>query len=263
MIDLERSLADLADRVEIPGGDWLVDDVMRRIAEPAPRPAPRRALRFAGAVVIVLVVVAIALPGPRRAVARWLGFDSVRIEPSVPVPASDAPATSGLGPVVTTTAPEPALDLGAAVSIDDAMEQTGLPDPTPSLLGDPLSVHVVQPPASGQIVLVYAPSELVRESAVTGAGALVSVIPAHINEGFFQKTLRATSTVQSVDVDGARGYWIDGSPHELLFEFGNEVLPDTFRLATNTLLWQRDGHLYRLEADIGLDTALRIAESVP
>jgi hypothetical protein len=165
--------------------------------------------------------------------------------------------------VLTTTAPEPELDLGAAVSIEDATERTALPDPTPSLLGEPLSVHVVQPPASGQIVLVYSPSELLPESTVTGAGALVSVFPAQINGGFFQKTLGATSTVQSVDVDGAAGYWIDGSPHELLFEFGDEVLPDTFRLATKTLLWQRDGLVYRLEADIDLDTALRIAESVP
>jgi len=143
------------------------------------------------------------------------------------------------------------------------MARTGLPDPTPTLLGEPLSVHVVQPPDSGQIVLVYPPSDLLPESSVTGAGALVSVMPAKIDEGFFQKTLGATSTVRSVDVDGAPGYWIEGSPHELLFEFGDQILPDTFRLATNTLLWQRGDDVYRLEADIDLDTALRIADSVP
>ncbi len=271
MIDLERSLTELAQRLEIPGGEWMVEDVVRRIAEPVSRPATRqtprrRALQVAGAVSLALVVVAVALPGPRRAVARWLGFDSVRIEPAVTVPTTSAvPSTTIGAPAATsttTTVPVPALHLGDAVSIDAAMAQTGLPNPSPSLLGAPLSVHVVEPPASGQIVLVYAPSELVPESTVTGAGALVSVMPAKIEEGFFRKTLGNTSTVRPVSVDGASGYWIEGAPHELMFTFGDEVLPDTFRLATNTLLWQRGDHVYRLEADVPLSTAVRIAESV-
>jgi hypothetical protein len=273
MIDLERSLGELADRLEIPGGDWLADDVMRRIAVPARPVRYRRALRIAGAALLVLVVVLIALPGPRRAVARWLGFDSVRIEqapavPTTPVPSTNVPASESSTIVTSTTiaVDEIALDLGASTSLDAAMAQTGLPDPTPSLLGTPQSVHVVEPPVAGQIVLVYVPSDLLPKSSVTGVGALVSVMPAKIEEGFFRKGLGGTATVQSVDVDGATGYWIEGSPHELLFQFGDaddNILPDTFRLATNALLWQRGDHVYRLEADIDLDTALRIAKSVP
>ena len=270
MIDLERSLTELADRLEISGGEWMVDDVMRRIAEPARHRPPRRALRLAGAVIVALVVIGVVLPGPRRAVARWLGFDSVRIEPGEPVGSTtstgSAPTTPSAAASTTTSTivspPEPDLDLGASLSIDGAMTRTGLPDPTPTLLGAPLSVHVVQPPEAGQIVLVYPPSDVLPKSSVTGVGALVSVMPAMINEGFFRKTLGETSTLRSVDVDGAPGYWIEGSPHELLFEFGDEILPDTFRLATNTLLWQRGENLYRLEADIDLDTALRIAKSM-
>jgi hypothetical protein len=263
-LDLELSLTELAERVEIPGGAWLVDDVMRRIAEPAPpRRHPRRAVRIAGALVLALVVVAVVLPGPRHAVARWLGFDSVRIEPGVTVPTTASPSSSTPSVVATTSVPEPALELGEDVSIEDAIARTGLPDPTPALLGAPLSVHVVEPPKSGQIVLVYTPSELVPESSVTGAGAIVSVMPAKIEEGFFRKTLGNAATVRPVSVDGARGYWIEGSPHELMFEFGDEVLPDAFRLATNTLLWQRGDHVYRIEADIDLGAAVRIAKSVP
>ncbi|MEP7114113.1 MAG: hypothetical protein ABI862_12675, partial [Ilumatobacteraceae bacterium] len=58
------------------------------------------------------------------------------------------------------------------------------------------------------------------------------------------------------------GYWIEGSPHQLMFVFGDNVQDDTLRLATNTLLWQRGDRVYRLEADIDLATALRIARSV-
>ena len=71
------------------------------------------------------------------------------------------------------------------------------------------------------------------------------------------------ATVRSVVVDGGQGYWIEGSPHQLFFEVGDDIQVDTLRLATNTLLWQRNGHVYRIEADIDLDAALRIAASVP
>jgi hypothetical protein len=131
------------------------------------------------------------------------------------------------------------------------------------LLGAPQSIHVVLPPASGQIVLVYPPSDLLPQSAVTGVGALVSVLPAHIEEGFFRKTLGTEATVRSVDLGAVSGYWIEGSPHQVMFEIGaDQVQPDTLRLATNTLLWERDGFVYRIEADISLETAVRIANSV-
>jgi hypothetical protein len=275
MIDIENSLVELAERIEIPSNDWLVDDVVRRISEPARRPTDRRGFSFAGAMVALAVVVIAVLPGPRHAVARWLGFDSVRIEPGVvtipqPLESTTTSSTTAVPPTSATTTPSivPTTvavllpGLGSTLSIDEAMVRTHLPDPSPSLLGDPQSVHVVQPPATGQIVMVYAPSDLTPQSAITGVGALVSVMPAKIEEGFFQKTL-GDATVRSVDVAGAQGYWIEGSPHQLLFEFvGGQILQDTLRLATNTLLWQRGDFVYRLEAAVDLDTALRIAESV-
>ncbi len=275
MIDLERSLTELADRVQIPGGDWLVGDVVRRLGEPVKHRRQRRAIALAGALVAFLAIVTFALPGPRHAVARWLGFDSVRIEPGVTAPPTAAPPTiASTSPTsqttlpdtsaTTTTAVPPALGLGPSVSMAEAMSRAGLPDPTPALLGRPESVHVVQPPDSGQIILVYGPSDLVPLSSVTGVGALVSVFPAHIEEGFFGKALGNDATVRSVDVAGADGgYWIEGAPHQLFFDSGGKFEIDTLRLATNTLLWQRGDHIYRLEADISLETALRIAASVP
>ncbi|MEY2581924.1 MAG: hypothetical protein QOE09_1773 [Ilumatobacteraceae bacterium] len=264
MIDLERSLSDLAERVDIPSSDRFVSDVIRRI-DVAPESPVRRASRpvprLVGALVALVIAVVVVLPGPRHAVARWLGFDSVRIEPGVTVPTTAAPTTVVISTAVPPT--NPSLKLGPALSIDAAMSQTGLPDPTPQLLGKPQSLHVVTPPSTGQILLVYAPSDLVPQSSVTGVGALVSVMPAHIDQGFFRKLLGSEASVRPIDFDGARGFWIEGSPHQLLFDVGDgQVLPDTLRLATNTLLWERDGHVYRLEADITLETAVRIATSV-
>jgi hypothetical protein len=266
MIDLERSLTELAERLEIPDSEWLVSDVVRRIGEPASHRSLGRVPRLAGALVAIVIVAAVVAPGPRHAIGRWLGFDSVRIEPEITVPTTTAASAAGSTTASSTTStvpgPNPALGLGEAVSIDEATSRTGLPDPTPSLLGDPQSVHVVEPPDSGQIVLVYASSDLVPESDVTGVGALVSVLPFEIDQGFFRKTLGATAAVRPVHVDDIDGYWIEGSPHELMFVYGNDVVDDTFRLATNTLLWQRGGNVFRLEADISLATAVRIAKTV-
>ncbi|HEY0521735.1 MAG TPA: hypothetical protein VGC84_19745, partial [Ilumatobacteraceae bacterium] len=158
MIDVERALEDVANRLELPSTEWLVSDVVRRINARPVHATPRRAPRLVALVALAAVVVVIVAPGPRHAVARWLGFDSVHIQPDVTVPTSKPAATP------------PALGLGPAVSMAAAIAATHLPDPTPSLLGAPLSVHVVQPPASGQIVVVYAPSDLVPQSNVTGAG---------------------------------------------------------------------------------------------
>ena len=270
MIDLERSLTELADRLEIPGGDRLVTNVVRGIAQPLPRRQPRSRVVLAVACAALLVVAVAALPGPRHAIARWLGFDSVRIEPGVTVPTTAAPTTTAPTTVATveqtgaatTSIVEPDLGLGAAVSMANAISRTALPDPSPALLGEPLSVHVVQLTGLDQIVLVYAPSDLIGRSSVTGVGALVSVFPAQINDGLFGKTLGTTATVRSVDVDGAIGYWIEGEPHQLFFEHDGEIVPDTVRLATNTLLWQRGDYVYRLEADVSMETALRVAASI-
>ena len=275
MIDLEQSLEELAERLEVPGDGWLVADVVRRIGEPVHATPSRRAPRLAGALIAVIVIAVVLLPGPRRALGRWLGFDSVRIEPGVTVPTEAPPPTTGpvatvpagSGPAPTTTAEVPsiasALDLGPSMSMVQAMSFTGLPNPAPTLLGTPASVHVVQPPATGQIVLVYAPSDLLPQSEVTGVGALVSAIPMQIDEGLFGKTLGNTSTVRTVQVGDVDGFWIEGSPHQMFFKVGDDIRPDTLRLATNTLLWQHEGYVYRLEADISLETALRIALSVP
>ncbi|MEA3186102.1 MAG: hypothetical protein QOJ74_2579 [Ilumatobacteraceae bacterium] len=275
MIDLERSLVELADRLEIPGGDRLANDVMLRIGQPGRRErAPRRALVVALASAFVVILTVVAFPGPRHAVGRWLGFDSVRIQPGVTVPTTaplpttppsspSSEPTSARQPVtVPTTVAPPPLDLGPAMSIEAATGATHLPDPAPALLGPPQSTHVVQPPQSGQIVLVYAPSDLLPQSSVIGVGALVSVIPGRIEDGFFNKMLGDTSTVRSVDVGGVGGYWIEGAPHQLFFVTGGQFEADTLRLATNTLLWQRGDTLYRIEADISLETALRIAASI-
>ena len=94
MAELEQRLAGVA--LTFPRADTLVDDVLAEIAVPARR--WQRPLLVAAAVLVAIVVATTAVPDARHAVARWLGFDSLRIEvvdripPDLVVEATTPPA---------------------------------------------------------------------------------------------------------------------------------------------------------------------------
>ena len=71
------------------------------------------------------------------------------------------------------------------------------------------------------------------------------------------------TTVEPVVVDGRRGAWLAGEPHQFFYtDAGGQVRTETLRLAGNTLLWQRGPLTLRLEGVVSKAAALRIARSV-
>ena len=281
-VELERRLEALAAQVPCPPLQPFTDQILRRIAAtPAHAPSaqplsahttpaqpPSRRLR-ASLVAAAIAASVLILPGPRGAVARWFGFDSVRIErgPAPTVPASattDTTAAAQAQPSAatsdTSTVPVDALaGLGPSVSSVDAAAMSGLPLPTPSALGPPGSIHVVDIRGVIQLVAVYAPATTLPPSPVVAVGALVSVFAAHIDEGYFGKFLDTATTIESFTLDGSQAIWIEGAPHQIAVVVDGEPVVDTLRLATNTLLLERDGLVLRIEANITRPAALRIA----
>lgn len=85
MIDLERDLAELGERLALDD-DGLVDDVLARVGAPAARRA--QPWLVAAAVVLAVASVALVVPSSRQAIADWFGLDGVRIEqePGLTVP---------------------------------------------------------------------------------------------------------------------------------------------------------------------------------
>ncbi len=157
MTDLEQRLLAVAELIPIPPAEPFREQVLGRIATPRRRP---RKLFMVVAAALVTGSLG-ALPGPRGAFARWLGFDSVRI---VPGPLATAPPTSSDASSTMALLPE----LGPAVSIGDAEQAWGLPVQLPSALGEPTSVHVVDQAGVVQVVAVYPVSPTLPEPGALG-----------------------------------------------------------------------------------------------
>ncbi len=85
-----------------------------------------------------------------------------------------------------------------------------------------------------------------------------------VNEPFILKKLAASGTrVEMVSVEGARGFYLGGSPHlVLLLDESGNVIEESVRLARNVLVWEANGVAYRLEGDFTRDEALALAGSL-
>jgi hypothetical protein len=101
-LTLEARLVAAGEGLEFPRVDALTDDVLGALDEAGAPATPwrwRRALLAAAAVLLIVVAVTLAVPGSRRAVARWFGFDGYRIERVVELPDIEA-APAPVGPAV-------------------------------------------------------------------------------------------------------------------------------------------------------------------
>jgi hypothetical protein len=282
---LERQLGALADLIDIDARHHLVADVLARLDAPVRRQPfvgpRRRVVLIVGVLAAVIIAAVVVLPGPRRTVAHWFGIGSTRIDvrpsstsTSISASTGAVPPTAGSGvesppsvavePTVPVTFPAD-LRLGRSTTAVDAEARTGLTVALAPSLGEPQGIFVVSPPASGQVVVVYPPSELLPVSAVAGVGALLSTMPGTINDGLFVKIAGPAESFMLTTGTGAvvDAIWLGGAPHDYVFEdVGGAPVFDTLRLATHTLLWQDGSVTHRLEAELTRDEAVRIAGTV-
>src|SRR5204863_4517438 len=121
----------------------------------------------------------------------------------------------------------------------------------PAALSGP-TVYVDKLPPGGQLSLVYRNGHL-----------LLTEVEGLLRRAFMQKFVTPGTAVDRVSIDGARGLWIHGALHEIVYQDKNgQIRPDEIRLAGDTLLWRRGTVLQRLEGARSKAEALRIARSV-
>ncbi len=220
--DFDAAVADLAQHVEAPSGERLPAIVMSRLRTGDSR--RRRGWRLRAAVAAALVF-AVGV-GVSPAVADWLGVPGLRIT----VFDDDPPSQIGQG-----------LRLGRPVSLEDASRGVSFDLQVPSALGPPEEVWLR--PSSEEVTFLWDRDGVATRVLLTQAPATGPVIEKQVYTG---------TTIDSVNIDGMTGYWIEGEPHVLRSA-------GIARLAGRVLVWSDGIVTFRFEAGIDRVDAVRIA----
>lgn len=276
---LERALRDLGADLTYPLTPDLTASVRERItAQPArrrlwwlPSPATRRRLALAFALLLVLALLLGALPPVREGVARRLGLSNVEIVNVTAVPTSTALPTPISPPVGTATAtrtPDSVrarAGFGAETTLPEARARLPFAVGVPDLpeYRTPDAVSIGQPPVGGRVTLLYTARPGLPAIAGTDIGLLIQEFRGGIDAGFFQKGVPAGSRIEPVTINGVPGYWIEGGLRFFGYRDASGVTQfEETRVAGNTLLWEQNGIVYRLESSLPKDDALRIAARI-
>ena len=234
MADLHEALTRLAADASWPPTPDLAASV-RTAIETSPAPAPARSRRPLLAALLALLVGGgvLAAPGVGSGLLERLGLRSATVTKVQRLPA---------------TALGRKLDLGARTSLAGARRAAGFALLAPAALGAPREVYV----DAGAVTLVY--------RARSGAPILFTQLQGSARP-YVQKFV--TADTRRVRIAGVPGLLLEGE-HAVFFDDrrSGRTRVQEARLAQNTLLWERDGLLLRLEADQPVGELVRIAGSV-
>ncbi|MGI8916527.1 MAG: hypothetical protein ACR2JY_22605 [Chloroflexota bacterium] len=288
--DLERLLTTLGGEISYPPTPALAGRVRQRLAaQPSPlllrRPwlSARRLVVVLAALVLAVVVVLIAFPNTRSALAGRLGLPGIEIRqvpssPRLPVTATPLAATPtfvpGAAPArLPTTIPTLAplatpplgerLHLGQQKTLTAAQQQVSFPILLPLQLGVPDAIYVGTAPPGGEVTLVYHPRAGLPVTTETGVGLLLGEFQGSTDQVFLSKLAGPGTTISPATVAGQPGFWLTGQPHEVLYQDSGGVTHQLIlRLAGNTLIWTHGALTLRIESALSEQDALTIANTL-
>jgi hypothetical protein len=248
----------------------------------AQRPLAFGRLAWAAVLVVVLLGGLLAVPAVRAGLLAFLQVGDIRIFFAPPTATATTLPTAtatvifeGEGatqaavvpvtatPLPTSTPrPSPAptfsvLNLAGETTLAEAERETGweigLPA-YPADLGAPDRVFL-QNMGGPIVIVVWLQAESEREARVT-------LYAIDLEEGAFGGKFDWESG-RPATVHGEAAYWVTGE-HWLIFydSTGREQVGSSRFIGGNVLIWQRGDVTYRLETDLPLEEAVRIAESI-
>jgi len=265
--DLEEALRTLVQTIEVSPPPNYVERVLRQLTDEAHLARSRsrisrswiaashRMRRFAVAAALVLIamVVTVAVPGTRHALASWLGFTGIEIRT----------APSRASTVQVTPAP---LAAGPQLTLQQAQRATTDRIALPANLQPPDRTFLRRDGAALVVTLAYRKASTLKPTPDTGYALIVTEI-FDAGDPVLEKLLHTGATTTSVQVHGRRGVFIEG-PQEIInldhsrtdhgLDVVHEVAP---RASANTLIWSDSDGTYRLEGDFMRQAALDLAGS--
>ena len=175
-----------------------------------------------------------------------------------------------VGGVVVTRAPAlpsvsiSPLNLGPAMTLEQAQAQVSFVIVVPSRLGTPDAVYVDSSIPGGEVVLAYKPRPGIPLVAQTGLGVLITEFRGELNPQSFVKVGGPGTTTEETTVGGDPAWWIAGQPHLLIVRVSPGVdQPEELRLASNTLVWEDESVTLRIESGLSKSAAMDIASQMP
>jgi hypothetical protein len=212
--------------------------------EPRPRPLRRPSVRRGVTVVALALVAALALAG----VAGALGFrlPGVEIRPVPSLPPAGA-----------------ALDLGSPVPLDDA-RAFGQPRVlAPAAMPPPDVAYVLGAGDHRIVTLAWRAADGASTLVGSDLAMTVMAIPGTLDETLVTKLVGRGSAIEPVAMNGGRGWWISGAPHELMVVRPDGSIGVAYAsLVGDTLVFERGGTVYRLTSTLGRDRTIEVAESL-
>jgi hypothetical protein len=270
LVRFEQEIQSAAKDFSYPGTPNVAEAVMLRLKlQPqVPRLFARKFV-WVMAIVVVLFSALMLVPPVRAAVLEWIQIGIVRIFPREPVPAP--PPTSlpsvqpsvGIVPVMATPAPTLSippetpvpfsfLDLAGETTLAEAQTRVDFPILVPSYpkdLGLPDKVYL-QEQGSPMLILIWLDPTNPKRVRLS----LHTIAP-----GSWGIDKLRPKVIQQITVNGQPGVWTEG-PYFLQLHNGDfEVVR---LIAGHVLIWTQDKLTYRLETDLSLEEATRIAESL-
>jgi hypothetical protein len=259
----EKQLSSIAKRLEYPRTPNIAGPVMKRLRQSAsPFGGGVRGRRFAWSLTAVLILVAslMLIPPARAAIIEFIQIGIVRIFPAEPTPVTPPNQQMPLTMVPMTATPaltsEPLIPilerLAGEMTLDEAQQSVNYPILLPSYpadLGLPDRVFV-QDAGGAMTILIWIDPEDPMQVLMSlhmippGSWAVDKMDPAQIEE---------------TTVNRERAIWAVG-PYPIRFSNGDL---DYVRLIDGHVLIWTDGTVtYRLETELDLEEALKVAESL-
>jgi hypothetical protein len=247
----ETRLKELAQKLEYPTTPPIAKMVMARISVKPQSPVFSRKLSWSLAILLITLISLMAIPPVRAAVFEFIQIGIVRIFPRTeehtPTPEIKTP------PTPTSSALIPLLeDLMGETTLQQARTQVEYSIPLPAYppdLGEPDRIFV-QDVGGSMTVLVW------TDDQATGKVKLsLHIIPP--NSWVIKKV--DPTVIELTNVNGQRAVWATG-PYPLLLQ--DREITFTRLIEGNVLIWTQGDLTYRLETDLSLEEAIKIAESL-
>lgn len=230
----EAQVEAMARRFEFPPTPDIAGAVRDRIAAPRRTLARQRVLRAAGLALALAIIAVLAVPDWRARALDWLQIGAVRL------------ADEGETPAATVTPLESILDMPGRTTLDGAQAAVDFPIRLPAALPAPDAVFVQHDPYP-LVILVWLEAD-------------APPLSVHQIDTRNVVIKEYTGAIERVEVNRADAVWLSG-PHNLDILPGDNTLIRRY-VDSNVLFWEEGAITYRVEGDLALDEAIRIAESL-